>query len=66
MSTPLILLCGEQAGNPLAADDDSGGNFDAAISDFSLPADGSYIAVLSHAGGGSAGAVRVLLEIHTP
>lgn len=61
---PLVLIM-DANGNPLAADDDSGGNFDAAITDFSLPTDGTYLAVLSHAGGGSEGAVRVLLEVHS-
>lgn len=59
---PLVLIM-DEAGRALVADDDGGGNFDAAIKDFTLPADGLYIAVLSHAGGGSDGPVRLLLEV---
>lgn len=62
---PLLLII-DVDGNPLVADDDGGGNFDAAISDFRLPAAGTYIAVLSHAGGGSDGTVRVKLELSNP
>ena len=61
---PLLLIM-DTNGRPLTADDDSGGHFDSAITDFRLPADGTYIAILSHAGGGSEGIVRVLLEINS-
>jgi tetratricopeptide (TPR) repeat protein len=60
---PLLVIL-DSAGNTLAADDDGGGNLDARISDFTVPADGVYTAVLSHAGGGTDGAVRVLLEVN--
>lgn len=59
---PLIVLL-DSAGQPIAGDDDSGDNFDAVISDFVIPSDGSYTLVVSHAGGSPDGAIRVLLEL---
>jgi tetratricopeptide (TPR) repeat protein len=58
---PLIVIL-DQDGNPLVADDDSGGGFDSLISDFELPAGGVYTLVIGHAGGGSEGVVEVTLE----
>jgi tetratricopeptide (TPR) repeat protein len=60
VTDPLLVLLNPQ-GDPIAADDDSGGNYDAALTDLVLPIDGIYGLVVSHAGGGSDGAVRVLL-----
>jgi tetratricopeptide (TPR) repeat protein len=57
---PVIVLL-DTAGKPIAGDDDSGGNFDAAIEDFVVPADGIYTLIVSHAGGTPDGPVRVLL-----
>lgn len=62
---PLLIIL-DSEGNTLIADDDGGGNLDARISDFRVPADGIYAAVVSHAGGGVDGAVRVLLEVNKP
>jgi tetratricopeptide (TPR) repeat protein len=59
---PLLVLLDAKAA-PLVADDDSGGNFDAAIADYALPADGIYGVVVGYSGGGTHGPVRVLLEI---
>jgi tetratricopeptide (TPR) repeat protein len=59
---PLVILLNED-GDALVADDDGGGDYNARINSFALPADGAYIAVVTHAGGGSDGAVRVLLQI---
>lgn len=59
---PLIVLLNPH-GDPIAADDDSGGSYDAALTDFVLPEDGVYGLVVSHAGGGSDGAVRVQMTV---
>jgi hypothetical protein len=58
---PLLLLV--DSSNALAADDDSGGNTDALISDFVIPADGVYGLYVGYGGGGTDGPVRVLLQI---
>ncbi len=58
---PLLALL-DPAGQPLLGDDDGGGELDALISDFELPADGEYTAVVSHANGGYEGKVRVSLR----
>jgi tetratricopeptide (TPR) repeat protein len=62
-STDPLLVILDPDQNPLAADDDSGGFFNAVIRDFVLPKDGVYLVVLGHAGGGSDGPVRVLLTV---
>ncbi len=41
-NTDPILLLVDNTAHPLVADDDSGGNYDALISDYVLPADGQY------------------------
>ena len=56
----LVLLDGELV--PLAGDDDGGGERDALISGYILPADGTYFAVISHANGGHEGKIRVSLR----
>lgn len=56
----IVLLDAE--GNAIAGDDDSGVSLDALISGFTLPADGTYTLLVSHAGGGSNGTVEVMLE----
>jgi len=58
---PLLLLM-DADGNPLVGDDDSGGDFNSRIENFVLGEAGVYAVVLHHAGGGSEGPVRVLLE----
>jgi len=58
---PLIVLL-DTEGQPIVADDDSGDNFDAAITDYAIPADGLYTLIVSHAGGNPNGPVRVLLQ----
>lgn len=58
----LVLLDPDQ--NPLVADDDSGGELNALIENFVIPADGVYLVLLGHAGGGSDGPVRVLLTVN--
>ncbi len=59
----LLILADAQL-NPLTADDDSGGNMNAAITDYVLPANGSYSVILSHAGGNPNGNVRLLLNVN--
>jgi tetratricopeptide (TPR) repeat protein len=62
---PLIVLL-DPNGNPIAGDDDFGGNLDALIDDFTLPVTGTYTLLVSHAEGGYAagfeGIIRVALE----
>lgn len=58
----LLILADNQL-KPLTADDDSGGNMNAAITDYVLPEDGSYAVILSHAGGNTDGNVRLLLTM---
>lgn len=58
---PLIVLL-DQDGNPIAGDDDFGGNLDSEIADFILPYSGDYTIVVSHANGGFDGLVRVALD----
>jgi tetratricopeptide (TPR) repeat protein len=61
VDTLLVLL--DPDGKPLAADDDSGGDFSSLIQDFALPKDGQYILALGHAGGNPNGPVRVLMQV---
>lgn len=58
---PLLALL-DIEGAPLLGDDDGGGELDALISDYELPADGMYTAVVSHANGGYEGKIRVSLR----
>lgn len=58
---PLLALLGVD-GLPLTGDDDGGGELDALIRGFELPADGLYSALLSHANGGFEGVIRVSLR----
>ena len=58
---PLLALLGVD-GLPLTGDDDGGGELDALIKGYELPADGLYTALLSHANGGYEGVIRVSLR----
>ncbi|MBI1277786.1 MAG: tetratricopeptide repeat protein [Anaerolineaceae bacterium] len=58
----LLILADNQL-NPLTADDDSGGDMNAAITNYVLPKDGSYAVILSHAGGNTDGNVRLLMTV---
>lgn len=62
---PLVVILDED-GNPLVGDDDSGGGYNSAIRDFVIPADGAYTLVVGHAGGGSVGAIEVVLDVSEP
>jgi len=59
---PIMVLVDSQ-GNALVGDDDSGGDLNAAIRDYTIPADGVYALLVSHSGGGSSGAVVVKLGL---
>ncbi|MBI5671102.1 MAG: tetratricopeptide repeat protein [Chloroflexi bacterium] len=61
---PLIVLLDAQ-GNPVAADDDSGGGMNARIDAYAAPESGTYTLLVGHAGGSPDGPVRVLLEVIT-
>jgi tetratricopeptide (TPR) repeat protein len=58
---PLLVLMTAEEGEPLAGDDDSGGDLNAAILNYTIPQDGVYAIVLSHSGGGAAGSVVLKL-----
>jgi Tfp pilus assembly protein PilF len=58
---PLLVLVNGEDGAPLAGDDDGGGDFNAAILNFTIPADGVYAVVLTHSGGGTDGPVVLKL-----
>lgn len=59
---PLLVLL-DTTGLPVAGDDDGGGELDALISDYELPATGVYTVLISHANAGYEGAVRVNLRL---
>jgi len=59
-----LLILADAQSNLLTADDDSGGDMNASIKNFVLPADGSYSVILSHAGGNPEGPVRVTLSVN--
>lgn len=62
---PLIVLLDPQ-GNPVAADDDSGGGMNARIDNYAVLETGTYTLLMGHAGGSPDGPVRVLLEVIIP
>lgn len=59
---PLIVLLDPQ-GNPVAADDDGGGEMNARIDAYPVVETGTYTLLVGHAGGSPDGPVRVLLEV---
>ena len=60
---PVVLVVGPD-GTPLAFNDDAGDEtLDAVISEYELPASGTYMLVVSHALGGSEGDITISLEI---
>ncbi len=56
------LTLQDARGNVLATDDDSAGSLNARITDFALPADGTYTAVVSSFAGSAAGDFTLTLE----
>ena len=59
---PLLVLAGPD-GQPLAGDDDSGGNLSPLIRGVLLPATGTYTVLMTHGFGGSAGQVAVAVQL---
>jgi tetratricopeptide (TPR) repeat protein len=59
---PLLILL-DPLRRPIAADDDSGQAGHALIDSFTLPADGRYTIILTHAGGETDGDVVVTVEV---
>ena len=63
---PLIILIGPE-GQALIGDDDiSRSEYDAAISDYKVPASGEYTVVVSHAEGGANGTINVDVSLVNP
>ena len=58
---PLMVLLGPD-GNAIAGNDDGGGDLDSALDNFRLPADGTYIIVVSHANASYDGFINVSLD----
>ena len=58
----LLVLIGPD-GQPLAGDDDSGGDLNPVIAGIRLPQDGAYTVLLSHAGGGAQGEAAVIVQL---
>lgn len=59
---PLLVLAGPD-GQPLAGDDDSGGELSPLIRAVPLPATGTYTVLLTHGFGGSTGQVAVAVQL---
>ena len=59
---PLLVLVDPQ-GNPLAGDDDSGGNSNALILNYQVAADGDYTLVVGHSLGGYTGTVLLQFQV---
>jgi tetratricopeptide (TPR) repeat protein len=60
---PLVVIVNE-GGEALVGDDDGGGDYDSLVEDFAIPQGGTYTLVVGHAGGGSVGAVEVMIELN--
>ncbi|MDE2949878.1 MAG: tetratricopeptide repeat protein [Chloroflexota bacterium] len=58
---PLLVLL-DVDGKPLLGDDDGGGETDALIANYELPADGAYTVMVSHANAGFEGKIRMILR----
>ncbi len=63
---PLLVLLAAD-GTALAANDDRApDDLRAVIGDFPIPADGTYVLLLTHSGGGDTGTVRVAISLGSP
>lgn len=61
---PLVMILGPD-NQPLTGDDDiERNNYNASIDGFTLPADGQYTLVISHAEGGANGTINVNLDVN--
>ena len=58
---PLLVLLDEN-GEPIAGDDDGGGQLDSQIPNFRLPQTGSYTILVSHANGGYEGVIAITIR----
>jgi tetratricopeptide (TPR) repeat protein len=58
---PLLVIVDDD-NTPLVANDDSGGNMNAAIENYEIPKDGQYTLIVGHAMGGFEGDIRVSLN----
>jgi tetratricopeptide (TPR) repeat protein len=58
---PLLVII-DADNTPLVANDDSGGNVNAAIEDYEIPKDGQYTLIVGHAQGGFDGDITVSLN----
>jgi hypothetical protein len=58
----LIVILGP-GGEPLVGDDDSGEYFGGLVSNYVLPADGTYHLAISHASGATEGEITVIITI---
>ena len=59
---PLLVIL-DTGGDALIGNDDSGNNLDAAILDYTIPADGEYTLLVGHAAGGGVGDINILLDL---
>jgi len=59
---PLLALI-DSTGKPLTGDDDSGGNSNALILNYQVPADGNYGLIVGHSLGGFTGTVLVQFQV---
>lgn len=59
---PLVVLVNAQR-QALIGDDDGGGDLNAAISRFTIPADGEYTLIVGHALGGAEGRIGVIVGL---
>ncbi len=59
---PLLVLL-DSTGEALAGDDDSGGNSDALILNYEIPADGEYTLAIGHSLGGFTGSVQIQIQV---
>lgn len=58
---PLVVIV-DEGGTALVADDDGGGDMDAAIQDYVIPSAGRYSLLVGHALGGATGNIAVSLD----
>ncbi len=59
---PLLVVL-DVNGNPIVADDDSGGNMDALILGYKIPEDGEYTLLVGHAAAGGQGDITVVVDL---
>lgn len=60
---PLVVLVDADR-QPLIADDDGGGNLNALIQNYVIPAEGQYTVIIGHAAGGNVGRLGVRIRLN--